>query len=245
MTTRSRTHSDASRSQSRITRPNPSRLGPIRYRTASRPEAATEPTFSEEVSEAVKHGYDVITENIRQGRFAAEQFRNGDYSLRQLPDDLAGVSKRLIDLARELSNSTFDVAERAVRELGGAIAAAKDRDDRVPAFRPAMSPPGESDTGRLRLTTRCVGHPKAVGRSTTIERPKNSVGPADLSVDRLMLRKGGSAIAKVQFEVDLSQEGVVAVVTIPPRQGPGVYSGLIYAKDDSAPLGTLTIEILT
>jgi hypothetical protein len=47
----------------------------------------------------------------------------------------------------------------------------------------------------------------------------------------------------VKFETDMSVEGIVAVVDIPKRQEPGVYSGVVHARDDEVPLGVLTIEV--
>ena len=231
--------------QARIKREAPKRRGPVRFRTASRPDAAAEPSISEDVAGAIQSGYEVITENIRQGRAAAERFREGEYSLRQAPKDLEDVSVRMLGLARELSTTTFDVCERLVRELGGAIIAARERDGRVPGFRPAAAAPERAaEPGRLKLTPRCVGHPRAVGRPTTIERPKGLAGLNDLLATDLASRTGGPPITTVRFEVDLSQEGLIAVITTPSTQPPGVYSGLVYAGNEAAPLGALTIEIL-
>ena len=88
------------------------------------PKAKTppEPKVSEAVAHAVKMGYDVIAQNIRQGREAAERFRQGEYSLRDAPGDLEVASLRLLQLARELSTTTFDVCERLLKELGAQVA---------------------------------------------------------------------------------------------------------------------------
>ena len=219
--------------------------GPIRSRSASAPEKPEEPSVNEEVANAVKRGYDIIAENIRQGRMAAERFREGDYRLREAPGDIENAAKKMLELARELSTSTFDVFDRMTRELGGAIvAAARERDEPLPPFRGAAAERDSSaDASRLRLTPRCLGHLKAVGRVTTIERPQAMVGPGDLRVDRFMPPSGGSPITSVRFDVDLSREGLIAVVTVPPTHRPGVYTGKVYAKDQAAPLGEIALEI--
>jgi len=45
------------------------------------------------------------------------------------------------------------------------------------------------------------------------------------------------------LEPDLAVGGLIATVTIPAGQSPGVYSGLVYAESQPAPLGVLTIEV--
>lgn len=225
------------------------RQRPLRTRTASRPKSSQEPTISQEVSEAVKRGYDIITENIRQGREAAERFREGEYSLRETPDEIARLTSRMMLLAREMSTATFDVVDRLARELGGAISAAKDRDGSVPPFRSAEpgAAPRPPDPGRLRVTARCEGHRHAIGRSTTIDRPKRGVGPNDLKIGPLASQTAPSPIKaeQVRFEIDLSREGVIAVVTVPEDHPAGVYSGMVYGgMDDPSPLGAITIEVV-
>jgi hypothetical protein len=221
---------------------------PLRSRTATRPKAPADPPISQEVADAVKRGYDIITENIRQGREAAERFREGEYSLRQTPDELARLATRMMLLAREMSTTTFDVCDRVLRELGGAISAAKDRDGSVPPFRPAGYSASQSpEGGRLRLTPRCEGHPRAFGRPTTIDRPKGPTEPQRLKVGKLTSLAGGDSpikAADVRFEVDLSREGVIPVVKTPPDHPAGVFSGMVYAGDDPSPLGAITIEVL-
>ena len=67
------------------------RRGPVTSKgRARRPRRAPDPKVSDAVAHAVKMGYDVITENIRQGREAAERFRQGEYSVREVPGDLRG-----------------------------------------------------------------------------------------------------------------------------------------------------------
>jgi len=166
---------------------------PLRARTASRPKSRQEPTVSEEVSGAVKRGYDIITENIRQGREAAERFRDGEYSLRETPDEMARLTARMMLLAREMSTATFDVVDRVVRELGGAIRDAKDRDAAVPPFRlpGTVATATSADTSRLRVTLVCKQHPKAFGRPALIDRPKSHIGPGKLQVGPFTSRTRG------------------------------------------------------
>ena len=249
----------AGKADAHLSRPEPERRGPRRAGTGAGqasadaaadapPGSAHDPTVSESVAHAVKVGYEVISENIRQGREAAARFRQGEYNVRDVPGDLEVVALRLIQLARELSTTTFDVCERLLREAG-ANRPPEDRTAEVPPFRAATTaakkPTAQpADAAAMKVTIRFVGSATAIGRSVGLERPRHPTAATDISVTPLSPRAaGGKPIGAVTFESDVSVEGIVAVVTIPKGQAPGVYSGLVHAKGDDVPLGVLTIEI--
>lgn len=219
------------------------------------PEAKTakDPRVSDAVAHAVKMGYDVISENIRQGREAAERFRQGEYRLGDAPGDLEVAAQRLLHLARELSTTTFDVCERLLRELG-AQQPPQDRTASVPKFREAapaataapvaaasLPPP---DTPTMQVTVRFEGASKAIAHTVSLARPRLPTAASSVSTAPLAPSGArGAPIAGVRFEMDASVEGIVAVVPIPKGQAQGFYSGLVHAKGDPIPLGVLTIEL--
>ena len=218
------------------------------------PKAKTppEPKVSEAVAHAVKMGYDVIAQNIRQGREAAERFRQGEYSLRDAPGDLEVASLRLLQLARELSTTTFDVCERLLKELG-AQRPPQDRTESVPKFREAApatpapvkaaspSPPAQPT---MKVTVRFEGAATAIAHTDSLTRPRLPTAASGVSAAPLAPSSArGAPIAGVRFEMDASVEGIVAVVTVPEGQAHGFYSGLVHAKGDPIPLGVLTIEL--
>ena len=122
---------ETARSRSRRTEPRAPGVNPA----DPAPDVAS---LSDEVAHAVKEGYDVIAENLKQGRIAASRFRQGNYNIRDVPGDLEDVGLRMVRLARELSNTTFDICERLLKELGPAAAGK--------ASRPG--PPGVPPDGR-------------------------------------------------------------------------------------------------
>ena len=231
--------------EERVRRPRPQREGPKRAATGALPREA-EASINESVAHAVRTGYDVIAENIRQGREAAAKFRQGEYNIRDVPGDLETVLLRLIHLAREVSTTTFDVCERLLKEVGG---------DKPPPPSTAGVPPFPSPSakpaaprpevapGRMKLTARFVGTAKAVAITEALDRPRRPTTPKDLAATPLTSRQGAT-IPGVTFETDMSVEGLIAVITIPKDQAVGVYSGLVHAANDEVPLGVLTVEIL-
>lgn len=246
----------AAEAKARVTRPELERASPKPNRTGKKrastkdasapPGSPQDPTVSDSVAHAVKVGYDVIAENIRQGREAAARFRQGEYNMREVPGDLQDMALRLVTLARELSKTTLDVCERLLKEVA---ASPEDRTKEVPPFRSATPVAEEpsvpaADAGVMKVTIRFTGGGKGVARTATLSRPRRPTAPDQISVDPLSRRAAGAKpIGGVSFETDMSVEGIVAVVNIPKKQEPGTYSGQVYAKGDEVPLGVLTIEV--
>jgi hypothetical protein len=237
----------AAEAKPHMARPEPPRDRP--NKTGKKGKDANAPpdhTVSESVSHAVKVGYDVIAENIRQGREAAARFRQGEYNVREVPGDLQDMALRLITLARELSKTTLDVCERLLKEVADSP---EDRTKKVAPFPnavPSAQKPSapSADTGVMKVTIRFTGGGKGIARTATLSRPRRPTAPDQISVTPLSRRAAGAKpIGGVSFETDMSVEGIVAVVNIPKKQEPGIYSGQVYAKGDEVPLGVLTIEV--
>jgi hypothetical protein len=245
----------------RAKRPDPRRDGPQRSSTdaASAAEAPDERPVDLEVSEAVAHvvklGYDVIAENIQQGREAAARFRHGKYRLRETPGEIEVAAQRLLNLARELSTTTFDVCDRLLRELA-AQKPAPDRAKSVPPFRgqtasaPSVklaktAPAAAADTGLMKVTVLFEGAPKAKAHTASLARPSRPAAPSAVTAQPLAPSDagGGKPITGVTFEADMSIDGILARVRVPKGQPKGFYSGLVQVKGDPIPLGVLTIEL--
>ena len=245
----------------RATRPEPERTRPDRSRGVGAepftPPPASTANMSDEVAKAVREGYDVITENIRQGRVAAERFRDGQYSMREIPGDLGVVGLRMLSLARELSSTTFDVCERLLKEMGASSAGHAGRSpaaNPAPPFRPTLTrgAPGPSPAqatspevpARLKLTVRFTGEASATSPTTSLDRPNEPTKPESLTIAPLVARAANAPpMSDVSFSVDMAVGGLIATVAVPTGQPPGVYAGLVYAGTQEVPLGVLTVEI--
>jgi len=251
--------------KARVRRAPPDRTGPIRAAgPAAAPSAADASgqaaadgaagsSINEQIAQAVRAGYDVITDNIQQGRQAAERFRQGDYNFRDVPDDVQSVLQRLIQLARELSTTTFDVCDRLLAEWRPTSPPAPPTDG-PPPFRPRPEPkqapaptaaPGNgAGPGQINLAVQFEGAPDALARTLWLDRPSQ---PAEAqtftSTPLASADPTAPVISQVIFKMDLSQGGLVAVVTVPPGLPTGVYSGLVRAPGDGVPLGVLAVEI--
>jgi hypothetical protein len=259
--------------QGRVRRPQPARAGPRRSRTAPEtseaPEAAPakaesgsatstsadDAAISEAVSRAVKTGYDVLTDNLKRGREAAERFAQGNYNIREVPGDLEATSLRVLQLARELSSTTFDVCERLLHAFSanakpppGQTAAGPFwptvRKAPGPAVKDATPAAPAAHLAAMKVTVVFSGAPKAVAHTDTLSRPAQPTAPEDVSAAPLTARSGGGApIAGVGFQADLAHGGLIVTVALPDGQAAGVYSGLVYAARQEVPLGVLSVEV--
>lgn len=254
----------------RVKREPPQRTGPIRSGDAKRPEQKSAPSeeprhshassdlhVNEAVAEAVKSSYDVLTETIEQGRAAAKNFRQGDYNFREVPGDIETMGIRMLNLARQLSTTTFDLCEQMLREVSTAGGGLTQRPSPgVPPFRENSPPPNAqsssdappsvsaSDPHSIPLTIQFKGEAKAVAHTEKLARPNSPTSPDQIDSSPLAPRSGKSKpIADIHFHADLAI-GLIATITIPDNQPPGTYVGLVEIKGQAIPLGMLVIEIV-
>lgn len=236
----------------RVKRSPPGRAGPRRSAStasaakpapepaADRPEAATASSVpvSDAIADAVRRGYQVIGENIEQGRAAAEQFRAGQYSIRDVPYDLNQMALRLLTLTRELSTTACDILEKVLRDPSlaagmqrrsgaeegqpDAAPASAPRTSEPPSFRPAPPPPGPGPAAappRPRLGSAAPGPASAPQPATPAPGGPRATPPP------------------VRLDVELSGKAAVvraATLTPPDPPSPIVAPGLL-AADASAP----------
>jgi hypothetical protein len=265
----------------RVTRPDPGRTQPIRSAVEPSP-AAAEPaapvahaaaaewddTVSESVAHAVRAGYDVVAANIKEGRLAAKRFRQGDYTVRDVPRDLNTMTLRLVHLARDLSATTFDVLEQLLKDPNLAGAGSHVREGApvvrpvapvAPGFHPAPGPavkasaqapaphhvhPATPAPATVALTCAFTGGRGARMTGAAVSRPVRPTHPDQLAMTPMTaVTPGAKAIGGVTFTAAGGGAGLIAHIEIPDDQAPGVYSGLIFAPSADAPLGFVSIEV--
>lgn len=218
--------------------------------------ATEEADFDDKVSDFVKSAYDALSETIGQGRRAAEQFRQGEYNFRQVPGDMEEMTRRMLQLARQLSSTTFDVCEQLIGQLSDFSEPPAPGTTKVDAFRrhkpagdPGKAPPSSAShsggNGAMRLVVEFAGKKSASSPTTSMERPAKPTKPDELRVTELThVDKPETTIPKaVEFSADLAAGGVVATVTIPAKQPIGVYVGYIHTTKDKVPLGLLQVKV--
>lgn len=222
--------------------------------------------INKSVADTVRSANKVLADTMAQGRIAAEHFRHGDYNMRDVPVDVQIMGKRMIRLARELSETTLGICEQLLHQLTQIPAQPKPgQPSKVPPFptgspsnaappsgtssSPPSSfgapPPGPTEDGRtLALSVKFTGNKRAKALPSPLWKPHKPTLPEELHITHLQPMSGKAAPIKgVTFTVDVGGS-LTAQVTVPPRQAAGIYAGVVTAASQKAPLGVLTIEIL-
>lgn len=224
----------------RLRRAEPERTAPKRDQYAN-PEASPPPKHAAApetevgkiVADVVRIGYDVIGENLRQGRAAADLYSRGGYRPEQAASDLGKLGDRLVQLTRDLSTTVFDLAGAIVRDpvLREAL------QPREP--RPVDPPP---QTGPVALCVEFGGDGKARAETTLLQQPEK---PTTLLLPALHPLVGAAPpITGISFRPAADGNGIAAQVAIAANQPAGKYTGAILDAGTHQPLGALTIEVL-
>lgn len=239
----------------RARRHEPTRDAPLRGGWTRAPAAAAAPgndavieaDIDKVVADAVRLGYEVIGENLRQGRVAADRFSAGQYGVKDIPDDMAAVGGRLLQLMRDLGTTWFDLIHAVVRDPK--LREVLQPQPIAPVTPGGSKPPVTPPTGTapiapfMPIPLACIvrGNVVASAAPTVLLQP---AAPAMLSLaglyspDRTL-----PPITRVAFTAAADGGGVVAIVTIPDDQPAGTYSGVIADAVAHTPLGTLTVRV--
>ncbi len=232
----------------RESRPEPERQGPDRTlpplrdrlgtgsKTRSRASGGapigTAKSVEQVVAETVRAGYEVIEENIRHGRHAAERLRQGTYRSSDLPGDLGRVMNRLISLGMDLSTTWFQLVAAILRDPRLATAFEGTDAAGVPAPRAAPR-----RTPRIIYRVRC-------SRPNEIEfNPQDLSQPAIPAVAGLHLLDRDAPPIQVRFDSDRESGVLAVVIDVQDAQPPGTYNGAVVDRDTHQPIGTLRLKI--
>ena len=224
----------------RMSRPSPKRDAPHRgIPPASDPYMTNPPAADAPVDEVVAHavrvGYQVIGENIRQGKTAANRIATGDYAVRDVPGELTQISLQLLQLTREMSTTAFDLIGAVLRDptLQNAIRGAN----------PAPQAPARAATGNtVPLTYNIRGNRNVVAEQGTLQHPEQATS---LTVAGLLSPNPALApLNNVTFTASPDGYGITANIVVPDDHPPGTYSGVICDGKTHKPLGTLTVQVM-
>lgn len=198
--------------------------------------AAAAARLNASIAETMVVAREVIDKNTREVRAAADRFRNGRYHASEIPNDAREVATELIKLARSVSRLTLDLCEELVAQ--SAFKATPGDGPPIPAFRSAAANP-------IRVTLR-FANGEAKAHTTTLTRPRAPTPPTSIQIRPFEPLAGhGQAISGVKVDPDISADdgSLVVTVTLPPKPTPGLYSAMVFAEGEGAPLGLLTIEV--
>ncbi|UVO51744.1 hypothetical protein M0208_14960 [Sphingomonas sp. SUN019] len=188
------------------------------------------------VADAVRLGYQVIEENLRHGRMAADRFRAHDYNLGDATDDVQILGRRVLDLARDLGGTWFDLVA-AVLDDPRLRDAVRSRTPPSDPSRPGQQPGGGG------VTVRVIGHPSAIGEAL-IEPLTGLTGPPQVTPLRQLNNPAETAaITGVRLGADPDTGAPALLAPVPPDQPPGVYSGTVHDAGSGRLLGSISLTV--
>jgi hypothetical protein len=216
--------------------PSPSDINPVDATGAAQTEAAGDgKTVEQIVAEAVRRGYDVVGQNILQGRQAAERMRARNYGPAEIPGELRRFADRLFQLAMEIGTTWF--------QLIGAIL-------RDPQLREAFEGAGQAAAPRPAEQVQPVSPPivYTVRCSRTVEHSLKLhplSRPAQPTVAGLhSIGPGRHSIAPGRVTFHRNPDGSLRVnINVPDEVPAGVYNGAVIDRDTHEAIGTLRLQI--
>jgi hypothetical protein len=217
--------------------PAPSLQDVVRAVVAAAADAPTGPTpgISESVTQAVRTGYQVVADNVRQGREAAQKFGKGDYNSSNVDEDVKKLTDRMLDLARELTFTTLDVIERLVQETRSATVGLQAARVAATVAKSAAEASKSAAASALKVTF--SGDGKAVDLSSTLFRL------GDLSTAWADPLTSGAGYSLSAVFTHKSADAAVANINIPADQAPGRYTGLVFASGAVGAIGYISIDV--
>ena len=192
-------------------------------------------TVEQIVAEAVRKGYDVVGENIRQGRQAAQRMRTRTYEANEIPGELRSFANRLFQLGMELGTTWFELIGAILRDpqLREAF-----EGTRQPVPRPAgqaqpVSPP-------IVYTVRCSRPVEHSLRLHALSRPAHPTVAGLHSIEQ-----GGHSIpaGRVTFDRHPEDGSLLVYINVPDEVPPGTYNGAVIDRDTHEAIGTLRVRI--
>jgi hypothetical protein len=234
----------------RVSRPEPAQKGPDRRfpPLKDRPLGAAAPrtgptssastggkTVEEVVAEVVRTGYEVVEENIRQGRQAAERLRLGTYQSGDIPDDMGMVVNRLVRLGMDLSTTWFQLVAAVLRDprLLSAL------EDTGPS-----RPPGTRRTPGRAAPPRIIHRVRCRRKFDVLPTLSRVTSPAVPTVAGLFSSEADvDPIRSVTLKYDPHARSLVLDIDVPDAQPSGTYHGVFIDRDTNEPVGTVRLRI--
>jgi hypothetical protein len=236
-------------SNDHVRRPEPKRDGPQRGFPPLRPRplgAAARPsgptpaaptggkTVDQVVADAVRRGYEVVEENIRQGRHAAERLRLGTYRSGEIPGEMSAVVNRLVRLGAELSTAWFQMIAAVMRDPQLAAAF----EDVGLARPPSGRPPHRTVTPRI--THQILG-------SRTCHVSYNvsplSTPAIPMILDLVCSETPQAPPVKVAVRGDPDSGALVLHIGVTDTHPAGTYRGNVIDRNTRKRIGTVELRI--
>jgi hypothetical protein len=187
-----------------------------------------DPKVSDIIKQAVDLGYQVINQQIAEGRKAAQLIRQGTYTAGAAEMDIAQLIQRILQLAKDLSVTGFDLVSAVVKDPRRAASPPSYAASSAAA--PRMSQIAIEARSKKPVQVSCHWNPSAPHFVPFVRTLKS----ADRSVPPL---------TAVRFALTSDKQPML-VVEIPDEQPVGTYTGPIVDPISNEERGLVSIVIV-
>jgi hypothetical protein len=210
---------------------SPARVEPVRGASATSDSA---------IGAAVRAAYDVVDQNVLEGRRAAERLRAAASPVATAAPDPRSIANRLMHISRDMGAAWIELAVAVLKEPE--VRAVLDRLASWPPAASASAPspaPASAVAGEIVQRISCR-RPIEVTLSPLPAR----ITPAPPGIAGLhALDPALPPIRQVRFGLRPGG-GLELRIDIPDDQPPGAYSGTIVDVDSLQPIGTLAVRVV-
>jgi hypothetical protein len=200
-----------------------------------------ESDVSQVVADAVRIGYQVIGDNLRQGRAAADRFSAGTYDIGEVPHEIAVLGKRLVQLSRDWGTVWFDLAAAVLRDPAIREALVPQASGKRPRPTPGGGGATPAGSGHVTLSIAFDSSRTCHARPVSVPALKQ---PHHLVVDAFEPDSGNAPpITGGRLLPGGSPDSAVLLLSVPPRQPAGIYKAVVRDSERGIKLATLHIEV--
>jgi hypothetical protein len=194
-------------------------------------------TVNDKVNSAVAAAYEVVEDNVREGRLAAARLRTAGHLTAETSPDVKAVAGRLMHMTKEIGSTWVDLFSAVLREPEVRALVDKLTSHDRPSKEPTPSGSG--------LTTLAVT--QRLSSRKPIEVTLSALGTgAIVGVPRiggLHALDGSPAIQQAGFKVR-DGGGLELRISVPDDQPAGDYAGVILDEGGQNAIGALTVRVL-
>ncbi len=238
-----------------------------RDKGGANPESLASETVPEAISEMVQVGTNVIEDQIRAGRIAAERLRNGKGNSKEPDTELTELIQDLVATTKDIGATWLDVLSNVVTSIAEQTTDPADGTQRgKQGAQPQDASESSSTVSRATRTEHGTSGSAATVSSITPADPAVQAVPPLIVVKGVRVREvnldlrppslrfaplirhllasdPNHSLTSVKFGISPNEPRLVLTVTVPRKQPPGVYSGVIVDESSNEPGGTLSVTV--
>lgn len=206
---------------------------------------AHEKSWDDAVTDAVSVGYQVIEEQIAQGKRVAEEISKRSYTTNSIGGDVSELVQRLLRFYTDIGSTCFELIDSVSHStvFQDSMRGFGDKE----SANAAQEPPAGGQQSSSQQTNAQANVPVDVVSESPARITLDINGPINgckLGVHGLFaLDSAKPPLRETRFHYTSTDAQPTLRVRIPPGQAPDTYTGVVIDTNNNQPRGTLTVQI--